>query len=422
MIKEKIKIGWVGVGRRGKGMLKGVFSQMDDVEITMLCETYEPAMELGLEIIKEAGKPEPVTTTNYDDVVNNPDLDAIVIMTPWAGRAEMAIKAMRAGKYVGIEVGCAFDLKECYDLIEAYEETGVPVMMLENCCYGRREMMAYNIADQGLYGEILHCDGAYGHYLPKEELFKDMLEGTPDIHYRIHSYIQRNCEQYPTHEFGPLSKILKLNRGNKMVTLSSFATKSRSLRQYAKEHLGEDSPYANIDYKHGDIIDTIITCINGETVHLRLDTTAPRAYYSRNFTVRGTKGMSSEEGNVVYFDDMKHGPENKNNEEEMFKKYDHPLHREYVALGEKGGHGGMDWLVGRAFVEAVKNGTNTPIDAYDTALWLAIAPLSEASINKGGAPVEVPDFTKGKWMNREPIVESKYCLDKVCIDEDTKIY
>ncbi len=419
IMKDKIKIGWVGVGRRGKGMLEHVFAQFKDIEIAMLCEIYEPAMELGLKILREAGCAEPVTTTDYEDILNNPDIDAVIIMTPWGGRAEMAIKAMRAGKYAGIEVGCAFDLKECYDLIEAYEETGVPVMMLENCCYGRREMMALNIAEQGLYGEIVHCDGAYGHHLPKEELFKDIEEGR---HYRIHSYIQRNCEQYPTHELGPISKVLKLNRGNKMLTLSSFASKSGGLKQYARDYLGEDSPYANMEYKHGDIIDTIITCINGETIHLRLDTTAPRAYYSRNFTVRGTKGLSSEEGNVVFFDGMEEGPKNKNNEEEMFKKYDHPLHKEYVSLGEKGGHGGMDWLVGRAFVEAVKNGTNTPIDAYDTALWMSIAPLSEASIAKGGAPVEVPDFTTGKWIDREPITEGKYCLDKVCVDDSVEIY
>lgn len=421
-MKEKIKIGWVGVGRRATGMLKGVFTQMKDVEITMLCEIYEPAMQRGLEIIREAGLPEPITTSDYEDILKNPEIDAVIIMTPWKGRSELAVKAMRAGKYAGIEVGCAFDLKECYDLVEAYEETGVPVMMLENCCYGRREMMALNLAHQGLYGEIVHCDGAYGHHLPKEELFKDMLEGNPDRHYRIKSYIQRNCEQYPTHELGPISKVLRLNRGNKMLTLSSFASKSRSLNQFAKDYLGEDSKYANMDYKHGDIIDTMITCINGETIHLRLDTTAPRAYYTRNFTVRGTKGLSSEEGRVVFFDGMKEGRENIDNEEEMFKKYDHPLHKEYVSLGEKGGHGGMDWLVGRAFVEAVKNGTNTPIDAYDTALWMAIAPLSEASISKGGAPVEVPDFTQGKWIEREPVTEGKYCLDKVCVDEDVKIY
>ena len=107
---------------------------------------------------------------------------------------------------------------------------------------------------------------------------------------------------------------------------------------------------------------------------------------------------------------------------EMFEKYDHPLHKEYVSMGQKAGHGGMDWLVCRAFIESVKNGTNTPIDAYDTATWMAIAPLSEASIAKGGAPVEFPDFTKGKWLNRESVVKCKYCLEEVCVDENTTIY
>jgi len=329
---------------------------------------------------------------------------------------------MRAGKYVGIEVGSAYDLKECYDLVDAYEQTGVPAMMLENCCYGRKEMMALNAVEQGLFGEIVHCDGAYGHYLPKEELFKDLHEGKPNRHYRINNYILRNCDQYATHEFGPISKVLKLNRGNKMLTLTSMASKSRGLKQYAKEHFGEDNYYAQVDYKQGDIINTNILCAGGETIHLTLDTTIPRPCYTRNFSVRGTKGCYIEERHAVYFDDMKEGRQNENNEEQLFDKYDHPLQKEYVALGEKAGHGGMDWLVGRAFVEAVKNGTNTPIDVYDTALWMSIGPLTEASIAMGGAPVEVPDFTKGKWVNREPVTEGKYCLDKVCIDDSVKIY
>jgi len=150
-----------------------------------------------------------------------------------------------------------------------------------------------------------------------------------------------------------------------------------------------------------------------------LDTTLPRAYYSRDFTVRGTLGMYMEERKVLFFEGMRE--EIANNEEEFFAKYDHPLHAEYTKLGEKAGHEGMDWLVCRAFVESVKRGVNTPIDAYDTVTWMSIAPLSEMSIQKGGAPVDIPDFTRGKWMRREPIVEGKYCLDDVCVDNETPI-
>ena len=109
-------------------------------------------------------------------------------------------------------------------------------------------------------------------------------------------------------------------------------------------------------------------------------------------------------------------------DEEAFEKYDHPLHAEYTKLGEKGGHGGMDWLVCRAFVEAVKNGTNTPIDAYDTVTWMSIASLSEMSIQRGGSVVDIPDFTRGKWFRREPAPRSRYSLDEVVTDDDTPIF
>ena len=130
--------------------------------------------------------------------------------------------------------------------------------------------------------------------------------------------------------------------------------------------------------------------------------------------------MSTEERGVVFLEGMKE--EIGNNEGEFCKKYEHPLHKEYEAVGTRGGHGGMDWLVCRAFVEAVKRGENTPIDAYDSVTWLAVGALSEMSIKNGGAPVEFPDFTNGKWQSREPVTRGKYCLDEICEDKDTKIF
>ena len=417
-MKEKIKVAYLGLGGRGSGMLRHVFCEMPDVEITVLCDPYAPALERGRTILEQAGRPAALLTSDYDEAIHHPDVDAVVIMTGWQQHAPLAEKAVLAGKYTAVEVGCAFDLQECHRLVEAYEKTGAPLMMLENCCYGRREMMALNLARKGLYGSIIHCAGGYHHDLCYEDLFRHVKEGNP--HYRLDSYIYRNCEQYPTHELGPISKLLNINRGNRMLTLSSFASRSGGLQEAAKFYLGEDSPYAKINYKQGDIITTVITCAGGETIHLCLDTTTPRPYYSRNFTVRGTKGMSAEEGKVVFFEGM---PEpTRDNEEEMFEKYDHPLHAEYHAMGEKGGHGGMDWLVVRAFVESVKRGTQTPIDVYDTALWMSIAALSEQSIAMGGAPVPIPDFTKGKWITPKDQNLGKYSLDEIVEDLDTPIF
>ncbi len=437
-MKEKIKIGYIGLGERGLSMLgKNIFCDMNDVEVTTICDLSQEKLEKAKTTMLEKNMPEPKLTKDYRDIINDPDIDAVIFMTGWSGRTPMVIEAMRAGKYVGVEVGCADNIQECYDLVNAYEETGMPVMMLENCCYGRREMAVLNMVKQGLFGEIVHCTGGYQHYLCKDSLFVNTSKDGPK-HYRLPHYVNKNCENYPTHALGPISKVLSINRGNRMVSLASHASKSVGLKSYIAEHPEVDEEYKNVEFKQGDIINTVITCAGGETILLTLDTTLPRAYYSRNFSVRGTKGMSNEDGRVIYLDGMvgtvndtdlaglngniKDNEEDiKNNEEEMYEKYDHPLHAEYVRKGVKDGHGGMDWLVCRAFVESVKRGTNTPIDVYDTASWMAIGPLSERSVAGGGIPVSIPDFTNGKWRDREPVVEGKYCLDKVCIDEDTPV-
>ncbi len=418
-MKNKIKIGYIGLGRRGYAMLNQCFSEMSDVEITTLCDWDEKKSQKAADMLKEKGKPAPKITTDHMDIMNDPEIDAIIIMSGWNTHVELAKAGMLAGKYVGVEVGCAYDLQQCFDLIETYEQTKSPLMMLENCCYGRDEMMVLNMVKKGLFGEIVHCKGGYLHHLPAADLF---LDGEYD-HYRIQEYIHRNCENYPTHELGPISKCLSLNRGNRMMKLTSVASKSKALKEYVAKNLPADSEFQTVEYKQGDIVNTVITCANGETILLTLDTTLPRPYYSRDFTVRGTRGCYAEDRYALFIEEgRRHDWSDMNNREESYEKYDHPLTKEYFSGELKGGHGGMDWLVCRAFVESVKNGTNTPIDAYDTVSWMAIAPLSEMSIQLGGAPVDVPDFTKGKWIRREPPVTGKYSLDVVVEDPDTPIF
>lgn len=417
MIK-KVRLGYIGLGRRGMSVMEKNIAEMKDVEIVYISDLSKDRMERAAGIICERMGMTPKMTTDYHDILNDPTVDAVFIMNGWDGRVEMAIEAMRAGKYAAIEVGCAESVDSCFDLVKAYEETKTPVMMLENCCYGRREMMVLNMVKKGLFGEIVHCTGGYHHYLNECELFKD-IDAEEIPHYRLAHYRDENCENYPTHELGPISKVLNINRGNRFVSLASFGSKSVGIKDYATRIFGKESPYAMAEYKQSDIVTTILTCAGGETVTIVLDTTLPRAYYSRNFSVRGTLGMSSEERNVVFLSGMEEGIGS--NEEEMFEKYDHPLHAEYVKAGVKEGHGGMDWLVCRAFIESVKAGIDTPIDAYDTATWLAVSALSKESLANGNRVIEFPDFTDGKWQNREPSPQCKYSLNEIVIDESISV-
>ena len=423
-MKKTISIGYIGLGRRGMYFLENCLVDMPDVKIAAICDLNPDKINKTINLLLEKGHPMPAVFSDYHAMLQMQELDAVVIMTNWTGRVRCAIDCMEAGKYAAIEVGCAFDLSECYALVDAYERTGVPVMMLENCCYGRREMMALRMVKEGLFGEIIQCSGAYRHYLNSEELFKKNDDGTYDTdHYRLQEYAHHNCEIYPTHDLGPISKVLGINRGNRMLSLTSYSTKSRGLETYVRDHVSPEHPEYNTHFIQGDIVTTIITCSGGEQIILTLDNTLPRPFYSRDFTVRGTKGMCVESTGDVgtfYLDGMEEPVFN--NEKEFYEKYDHPLHADYARFEAKGGHGGIDWLVMRAFFESVKHGTQTPIDVYDTAAWLAIGPLSEASIAAGSIPVAIPDFTRGKWYRREPAIFGKYSLDLICDDPDTPIF
>lgn len=410
-MKEKIRLAYVGVGARGISVLTNCLLHMTDVEISVICDLDTVKCEAAVKAVVESGGKEPAVTDDWKKAVDS-DVDAVMFMDTWYDRLTKACYAMEAGKYTAIEVCGAYDLEECYRLVETQERTGTPLMLLENCCYGRREMMALRMVKEGLFGEISHCSCGYCHALG-DFYFNSQKDFAKN--FRLNSLTSRSCDFYPTHGLGPISKILNLNRGNRAVKLVSVASRALGAKA-TSERL---NMHNDKEYRQGDVITTIITCANGETIRVTLDTTLPRAFYSRDIEVRGTKGMCTESRKVFYLEGMPEGAEN--NEEEFFEKYDHPLWKEFSTVGEKGGHGGMDWLVCRAFIDSVKNGTPPPIDVYDAALWMAITPLSEKSIALGGMPVDIPDFTRGKWLQVSEGNTTKYSLDNIITDEETDV-
>lgn len=400
-MKEKINLAMVGLGARGIGLLQLVYLQHEDVEISIVCDVYEDRCEEAANLIEKTGRKRPETTTNYKDILNHKETDAVILCTSWDSHINLCIEFMEAGKYVGCEVGGAHSLQECWKLVEAYEKTKIPVMLLENCVYGRDEMMVEHMASMGVLGKIVHCEGGYRH-----DLRQEIAYGKENRHYRLINYINRNGENYPTHELGPIAKILKINRGNRMISLTSVASKSFGMSEYIKENKPEDTELLNTNFAQGDIVKTIITCANGETITLTLDTTLPR-YYSRGFYIQGTKGMYCEDNKSIYMQGEEHEKDHFNwqkhwgNVEQYREKYEHPRWKQYLSEGVKQGHDGMDWLVFCEFVECVKNKTEAPIDVYDMVSWMCITVLSEQSIAMGGQPMPIPDFTNGAWITRK---------------------
>ena len=409
-MKETINVVFIGLGGRGYGLLNMVLDTMPDVNVVGVCDLYEDRTERAKEAVINKRGNTPVATLDYHELLKMEEVDAVITPSAWDAHVPICIDAMNAGKYVATEVGGAYSVDQCWELVKTYERTGVPCMMLENCCYGREELTVLNMIKKGMFGEIIHCEGGYEH-----DLRDEVALGHENRHYRLDNYMNRNGELYPTHELGPIAKYLNINRGNRMISLTAMSSKARGINAWIKDNRGEDFENSNFAFAQGDIVITCIKCAHGETIVLKHDTTLPRAY-SRGNLVHGTKGIWSEDKYGCMFDGSCEGASwahTFTSMNEFFPEHEHPLWKDYTAVG---GHGGIDYLVMRGFIEAVKAGTQTPIDVYDTASWMVISCLSEDSIAMGSMPVAIPDFTNGKWIKREPYVRSKYCLEEVCED------
>ncbi len=424
-----VNAGFIGVGSRGRSHLNDTMA-LKDVEIVAVCDIQKSSLDEALKMIAGKGRKAPRIYTgnekSFEDMLKNEALDAVIIATPWEWHVPMSVASMKAGiPYTAVEVSAANTLEECWDLVNVHEETGKELMILENVCYRRDVMAVLNMVRTGLMGEIIHCrcgyehdlrsvkfnDGVHYDYIPGGAL-KMGTEAYSEAQWRALHAIRRNGDLYPTHGIGPVANYLDINRGNRFITLSAMATKSRGLHKFIIENGGAQHPYANIDFNLGDIVTSMIKCANGETIIVTHDTNLPRPY-SLGFRVEGTSGLWYNDGDTIYIEGKSKNPHQWDESKEWTNRYDHKYWRERGQEAEGGGHGGMDFIMLYDFFDAVRNKKPVPLDAYDAAAWSAVSALSEMSVNRGGSLVDFPDFTRGKWIKREPLFarDEKFPMD-----------
>ena len=411
---DRVKLGFIGTGMRGQWML-WLAAKYPEVDIPAICDIDDGMIASALKILKDAGKPEPRIYKKGDEdfrnMVKNEDLDGVYIATPWEWYHPMAIAAMNSGMHVGTEVPAALTVDDCWDLVNTSERTGKFCMIMENVCYRRDVIAILNMVRQNMFGELLHCQGGYQHDL-RHVKFNDGKQaygggvefgkkGYSESKWRTQHSVDRNGDLYPTHGLGPVSSMLDINRGNRMMHLTSTATQTRGLNKYIVDKGGADHPNADVEFKCGDIVTTVIKCAKGQTIMLSHDTNNPRPY-SLNFRVQGTRGIWQKDARSVYIEGISPEDHQWENEDEYLTKYDHPLWKQFEDQAAGSGHGGMDFFILRAFIESLK-GAQPVIDVYDAVSMSVVSPLSEQSIRLGSTAVKIPDFTRGKWKTNEPI-------------------
>jgi len=404
-----VRVGFIGLGDRGSGAVQRM-SYIEGVEIKALGDLRPAAVEGSQKYLDRIGRPAAQEFNGDENIwkklVELPDLDLIYICTPWVWHTPMAVYAMENGKHVVSEVPVARTVDEGWQLVETSEKTKKHCMMLENCCYDFFELLTLNMARQGMFGDIIHGEGAYIHNLLGMNFKKPVDDRQSDGAYtgmwRLKENASRNGNLYPTHGLGPICQLLNINRGDKLDHLSSVSTADFTMGQREKELVARDTffePWEKSSFR-GNINTTIIKTSLGKTIMVQHDVSSTQPY-SRIHLVKGVKGMA-----VKYPKPLIALGEDWLNEEEMANIWAEHTPEIVKRVGEMarkvGGHGGMDFIMDWRMIDCLRNGLPLDQDVYDGALWSSIAPLSEWSVANRSQSIDVPDFTGGSWKTNMP--------------------
>jgi hypothetical protein len=404
-----VRVGVIGLGDRGSGAVERL-SFIEGVEIKALADLRQVAVAGSQKYLASIGRAAAREFSGDDfawkKLVELPDLDLIYICTPWVWHTQMAVYAMENGKHTACEVPIARTVDEAWQLVETSEKTKKHCMMLENCCYDFFELLTLNMARQGLFGDIIHGEGAYIHNLMgynfKKPLDDKQTDGAYTGMWRLKENATRNGNLYPTHGLGPICQIMNINRGDKMEYLSSMSTFDFSMGPREKEISGNDPFYAEWkDSKfRGNMNTTLVKTTLGKSIMIQHDVSSTQPY-SRIHLVKGNQGMA-----VKYPKQLIALGESWANDDEMkaiWEKYTPEIIKRVGELAKKvGGHGGMDFIMDWRLMDCLRNGLPLDQNVYDGALWSSIAPLSEWSVANRSQSIDVPDFTGGSWKTNIP--------------------
>lgn len=397
---ETVRVGFIGLGMRGKGAVYR-FTYIEGTETVALCDLEQSRVDRVQKTLESKGKAKAAEYVGEDawkELCQRDDIDLVYICTPWQVHVEMAVYAMEHGKHVALEVPAAMSIAECWQLVDTSEKTRRHCMMLENCCYDFFEMTTLNMAQHGLFGEIVHVEGGYIHNL--DPFWKQYHKN-----WRLEFNQAHRGDVYPTHGIGPVCQILNIHRGDKMDYLVSMDTDSFHGKKVSKEQLGTE------EFANGDHTVTLIRTAKGKQIEIQHNVYTRRPY-DRLFEITGVDGYACKypiEGFALKTENLAQESMDYQNldgekfvsgqiKAELMKKYRHPIVAEIEEQARKvGGHGGMDFIMDYRLIYCLRNGLPLDQDVYDAAEWSCLTELSGISILYGSMPVEVPDFTRGEW-------------------------
>lgn len=411
---QTVRVAFVGLGMRGPGAVAR-FTHIPGVQIVALCDYEAGRAEACQGYLKQAGlAPADIYSgeKGYEELCKRPDIDLVYVATDWDHHYPVAKCALENGKHTAIEVPSAMNLEQCWSLIDLSEKTQKHCMILENCCYDWFELRALNMAQHGVFGEVIRAQGAYIHNLDDfwDYYWKNPDGSDPDkLGWRMKYNKENRGDVYATHGLGPVAQVLNIHRGDRFTTLVAMDTKSVHGKEYVEKKTGKPCD----DYRNGDHTTTLMRTADGKVVEIQHNVMNPQPY-NRLYQLTGTRGFANKypvEGYAIDAAQLKatgsapkvdnlsaHGFMPESEKQALEAQYEHPIIKKYGEMAAKvGGHGGMDFFMDARMVYCLQNGLPLDMDVYDLAEWCCLAELGTLSMDNNCAAVSFPDFTRGHW-------------------------
>ncbi|QHT67855.1 Gfo/Idh/MocA family oxidoreductase [Rhodocytophaga rosea] len=316
--------------------------------------------------------------TDYNELLKDPNIDAVHINSPIQSHAEQSIAALRAGKHVACTVPMATTVEECRQIVEAVKQSGKTYMMMETVVYSREFLFVKEMYDKGELGKLQFLRASH-----QQEMagWPGYWEGLPPMH-------------YATHCVGP---VLALPRAEAeyVSCFGSGRIDENLISKYG-------SPFAietcHIKFRNSDL---------SAEVTRSLFNTARQ--YRESFDVYGSK-KSFEWTQIEHEDSVIHTGENP--ERVKIPDYAHLLPKEIQSFTTQGvydsdenqhlsfiqgsGHGGSHPHLVNEFLSALVENREPYPNARQSANITCVGILAHESAMKGGEIIKLPDFTLSK--------------------------
>lgn len=367
---ETLSVGLVGAVGRGGSFRTAL--ETNGARIHAVCDIQEDRLA---ECAEKMGATE--TYTDYEQMLDRSDIDAVVIGTPMQLHVSQSIAALEAGKHVLSEVPAGVSIEECRELVAVVEASDATYMMAENYIYAKHCIVVREIARAGGFGEMYYAEGEYLHEL------KVMNEDTP---WRRTWQTGIDGVTYGTHSLGP---ILQWMAGDRVVRVCCEGTGSRHADPRGERY-------------HQDTSVMLCKTEAGALIKIRLDMLSDRPHAMGNLELQGVDGAfeASREGpgdcHKIWLRELSAEPRwfdlsQLIGMDAFAEKYVPEIWRNPPEAAKRAGHGGGDYYEIWDFLRTIRGEAPCPLGIHETMDLTLPGLISQQSIAEDGAWIEVPD-------------------------------